>query len=238
MTTPYRIKLHDSHDLKTFVHALEHLQWKLVGISSSVEDDGVEVIYSLKLEVQRKATFFTIVLLLPSVFLNTMSILAFLLPAKEGGRVDFSVNVMVSHYIFLLIMMDSLPPTGGSLPLLGIYILGSNGIVVFIVIMSLLMMKLASYIDNQNDLPNVVEYLCRLNGKAQKGRNKDTFKNNTNKNLTEGDRMNVRNYHTVDELINFLNKITIIITLTSHVLLVSVIVVYLVTHKKASSNTA
>ena len=157
-----------------------------------------------------------------------MSIAAFLLPSEDSGRVDFSVNVMLSHYIFLLIMMDSLPPSGGTVPLLGIYILGSNGIVVFIVLSNLLIIRLAMYKDEQRELPRLLKCQFWL-GRIQNNRRKKTTSKskgirnqvevNTESSQNEGDEVPLNERVAIDEIINCITKITVIVTLTSHVFL-------------------
>ncbi|XP_075045725.1 5-hydroxytryptamine receptor 3A-like [Mixophyes fleayi] len=85
--------------------------------------------------IRRRPLFYTVNLIMPSMFLMIMDIAGFYLPPESGERVSFKITLLLGYSVFLIIVSDKLPAAGA--PLIGVY---------FIVCMVLLVINLAESI--------------------------------------------------------------------------------------------
>jgi len=69
--------------------------------------------------IRRRPLFYTVNLLLPSIFLMVMDVVGFYLPPDSGERVSFKVTLMLGYSVFLIIVSDTLPATAIGTPLIG-----------------------------------------------------------------------------------------------------------------------
>lgn len=69
--------------------------------------------------IRRRPLFYTINLLLPSIFLMVMDIVGFYLPPNSGERVSFKITLLLGYSVFLIIVSDTLPATAVGTPLIG-----------------------------------------------------------------------------------------------------------------------
>lgn len=63
--------------------------------------------------------FYTVNLLLPSIFLMVMDVVGFYLPPDSGERVSFKITLLLGYSVFLIIVSDTLPATAIGTPLIG-----------------------------------------------------------------------------------------------------------------------
>lgn len=69
--------------------------------------------------IRRRPLFYTVSLLLPSIFLMVMDIVGFYLPPNSGERVSFKITLLLGYSVFLIIVSDTLPATAVGTPLIG-----------------------------------------------------------------------------------------------------------------------
>ena len=69
--------------------------------------------------IRRRPLFYTVSLLLPSIFLMFMDIVGFYLPPDSGERVSFKITLLLGYSVFLIIVSDTLPATAIGTPLIG-----------------------------------------------------------------------------------------------------------------------
>lgn len=69
--------------------------------------------------IRRRPLFYTVNLLLPSIFLMVMDIVGFFLPPDSGERVSFKITLLLGYSVFLIIVSDTLPATAIGTPLIG-----------------------------------------------------------------------------------------------------------------------
>lgn len=69
--------------------------------------------------IRRRPLFYTVNLLLPSIFLMVMDIVGFYLPPDSGERVSFKITLLLGYSVFLIIVSDTLPATAIGTPLIG-----------------------------------------------------------------------------------------------------------------------
>ncbi|XP_065566595.1 acetylcholine receptor subunit alpha-like 1 isoform X2 [Artemia franciscana] len=73
--------------------------------------------------IRRKTLFYTVNLIIPCVGISFLSILVFYLPSDSGEKVSLCVNILLSLTVFFLVLVEIIPPTSNSVPLLGKYLL-------------------------------------------------------------------------------------------------------------------
>lgn len=75
--------------------------------------------FVLQVVIRRRPLFYTVSLLLPSIFLMVMDIVGFYLPPDSGERVSFKITLLLGYSVFLIIVSDTLPATAIGTPLIG-----------------------------------------------------------------------------------------------------------------------
>uniref|UniRef100_A0AC34GN31 Uncharacterized protein n=1 Tax=Panagrolaimus sp. ES5 TaxID=591445 RepID=A0AC34GN31_9BILA len=76
-----------------------------------------------QLRIRRKTLFYTVVLILPTVFMAFLSLSVFILPTDSAEKMSLTINVLLSIVVFLLLVSKILPPTSLTIPLLAKYLL-------------------------------------------------------------------------------------------------------------------
>lgn len=79
-------------------------------------------VLTFSINLKRKFVFTCYVLILPCVFLATLSLLVFLMPPDRPDRTSLAMSTFSSFLVLLLILVESAPPTASNIPLLGKFI--------------------------------------------------------------------------------------------------------------------
>lgn len=87
--------------------------------SLSLSAVTVAVTLLAQVVIRRRPLFYTVNLLLPSIFLMVMDIVGFYLPPDSGERVSFKITLLLGYSVFLIIVSDTLPATAIGTPLIG-----------------------------------------------------------------------------------------------------------------------
>ncbi|XP_072472929.1 5-hydroxytryptamine receptor 3A [Notamacropus eugenii] len=132
---PEKVKL----DKSVFMNQGE---WELLYVLTQFREFSVESSESFAemkfyVVIRRRPLFYTVNLLLPSIFLMVMDIVGFYLPPDSGERVSFKITLLLGYSVFLIIVSDTLPATAIGTPLIGVY---------FVVCMALLVISLTETI--------------------------------------------------------------------------------------------
>ncbi len=69
--------------------------------------------------LHRKPLFYVFNLGIPIVLLLGIGGLAFILPPDSGDKISLSVTVFLALTVFIMVVMDNLPPTSQAIPYLG-----------------------------------------------------------------------------------------------------------------------
>ncbi|XP_010780064.1 5-hydroxytryptamine receptor 3A-like [Notothenia coriiceps] len=98
-------------------------EWELLHILSnykifSVDNDDYYAEMKFHVVIRRRPLFYTVNLLLPSMFLMVMDIVGFYLPPDSGERVSFKITLLLGYSVFLIIVSDTLPATAIGTPLI------------------------------------------------------------------------------------------------------------------------
>ncbi|XP_059197464.1 5-hydroxytryptamine receptor 3C-like [Centropristis striata] len=100
-------------------------EWELVDIKAGsttlviIDGSYSEIKYYIIL--RRRPILYVVNLLIPSCFLIALDLFSFLLPPHSVDRSAFKMTLILGYTVFLLIMNDLLPVTGGSTPLMNVF---------------------------------------------------------------------------------------------------------------------
>ncbi|NXG78560.1 5HT3A protein, partial [Baryphthengus martii] len=139
-------------------------EWELLYVLSSFQEFSVKSSDSYAemkfyVVIRRRPLFYTVSLLLPSIFLMVMDIVGFYLPPNSGERVSFKITLLLGYSVFLIIVSDTLPATAVGTPLIGIYFVVCMALLVISLTETILIVRLVHKQDLQ---PHVPEWVKRL----------------------------------------------------------------------------
>uniref|UniRef100_A0A3Q3EYA6 5-hydroxytryptamine receptor 3A n=1 Tax=Labrus bergylta TaxID=56723 RepID=A0A3Q3EYA6_9LABR len=150
-----------SEDKSVFMNQGE---WELLHILSnykifSVDNDDYYAEMKFHVVIRRRPLFYTVNLLLPSIFLMVMDIVGFYLPPDSGERVSFKITLLLGYSVFLIIVSDTLPATAIGTPLIGVYFVVCMALLVISLTETVLIVRLVHKQDLQPPVPHWVKYL-------------------------------------------------------------------------------
>uniref|UniRef100_A0A3P9PLX1 5-hydroxytryptamine receptor 3A n=1 Tax=Poecilia reticulata TaxID=8081 RepID=A0A3P9PLX1_POERE len=139
-------------------------EWELLHILSnykifSVDNDDYYAEMKFHVVIRRRPLFYTVNLLLPSIFLMVMDIVGFFLPPDSGERVSFKITLLLGYSVFLIIVSDTLPATAIGTPLIGVYFVVCMALLVISLTETVLIVRLVHKQDLQPPVPHWVKYL-------------------------------------------------------------------------------
>uniref|UniRef100_A0A8C8AEY5 5-hydroxytryptamine receptor 3A n=1 Tax=Otus sunia TaxID=257818 RepID=A0A8C8AEY5_9STRI len=135
------------------LYVLSHFQEFSVKSSDSYAEMKFYVV------IRRRPLFYTVSLLLPSIFLMVMDIVGFYLPPNSGERVSFKITLLLGYSVFLIIVSDTLPATAVGTPLIGIYFVVCMALLVISLTQTILIVRLVHQPDLQPHVPEWVKHL-------------------------------------------------------------------------------
>ena len=106
---------------------VENGEWELVSLKLDTDPRVLTVegsiitypIYTVTVELQRKPSFYVMILMLPSILVSLISVIGFLLPSESGEKVSLQLTALLSYSLVFLVIVDIIPPVGGNFPLIG-----------------------------------------------------------------------------------------------------------------------
>ena len=104
----------------------ENGEWDVMDISVERQDlvydccpDDVYPQVTYTITMKRKILYYIMNLILPMAFLSFMTLMVFHIPPEAGERLSVGITLLLSYFIFLLMIFDSLPNTSESVALIG-----------------------------------------------------------------------------------------------------------------------
>ncbi|XP_061870120.1 5-hydroxytryptamine receptor 3A-like [Colius striatus] len=139
-------------------------EWELLYVLSCFQEFSVKSSDSYAemkfyVVIRRRPLFYTVSLLLPSIFLMVMDIIGFYLPPNSGERVSFKITLLLGYSVFLIIVSDTLPATAVGTPLIGIYFVVCMALLVISLTETILIVRLVHKQDLQPHVPEWVKHL-------------------------------------------------------------------------------
>uniref|UniRef100_A0A4W5QPC3 5-hydroxytryptamine receptor 3A n=1 Tax=Hucho hucho TaxID=62062 RepID=A0A4W5QPC3_9TELE len=133
-------------------------EWELLHVLSKYKRfslDNIDSYAEMKFNVviRRRPLFYTVNLLLPSIFLMVMDLVGFYLPPDSGERVSFKITLLLGYSVFLIIVSDTLPATAIGTPLIGVYFVVCMALLVISLTETVLIVRLVHKQDLQPHVP-------------------------------------------------------------------------------------
>jgi len=94
------------------------------------------------LKIRRKPLFYIVNLIIPCVGIFYLSILVFYLPAQSGEKTALAIAILVSQTLYFTLVIEVIPATSLTLPLLGRYLLFSMVLIAVSVCLATIVLNL------------------------------------------------------------------------------------------------
>ncbi|XP_021345928.1 neuronal acetylcholine receptor subunit alpha-10-like isoform X2 [Mizuhopecten yessoensis] len=104
-----------------------------------------------KIHMKRKPNFYVINLILPSMFVMTLTISVLIVPVESGEKLSFAVSLLLALAVFQLMLADNLPPSAETVPLIAGYFAISEGLVSFVCLMTIVVLNI--HYKGEKELP-------------------------------------------------------------------------------------
>ena len=119
----------------------ENGEWELLNLTLNTKQLMVPIYlptniiiyptFEIVFELQRKPSFYTMILMLPSLLVTFISVIGFLLPSESGEKVSLQLTPLLSYMLLLLVLVDIIPSVGGNFPLIGKFVCWSIAIILW-----------------------------------------------------------------------------------------------------------
>jgi hypothetical protein len=75
--------------------------------------------------MKRRSLFYMFNLIIPNFLIALLAFFSFYIPVECGERISFVMTVLLSMFVFLLLVAESIPPTSDAVPAIGVYFTSS-----------------------------------------------------------------------------------------------------------------
>ncbi len=72
--------------------------------------------------LQRKPAYFITYLIAPCIMLGFLNLFVFVLPPNSGEKISLGITIIMSYFIFLVIIVENLPQNSDNIPIFAIYL--------------------------------------------------------------------------------------------------------------------
>jgi hypothetical protein len=99
--------------------------WHLVDVvvePNPVYYETLQMTYTLitiTIKLKRKALYYWLNVIIPCLLLNCLGIGLFILPADSGEKVGFGLGILLTVFVFAIIVNENIPKTSDFTPILG-----------------------------------------------------------------------------------------------------------------------
>ena len=159
----------------------DHEQWKLTSFTVSFDDVFYPIsgltygAIDFKITLVRKANFYLVNLILPSIMLSLLECVTFILPEQQVIRIQLSVLLLLAYTMFLSVIQNDLPRSSDQTPLLTIYVTLMIIFIAMAITFQCLVMMMINKATNGSKVPGCLAILFRYDGKS-----KEEIDNNSN----------------------------------------------------------
>ena len=116
----------DAIDMSSFV---TNSEWDIMEVTARVHskhtNNTIEFRPDIKyyVNIRRKTLFYTVNLIIPCIGMSFLTVIVFGLPSESGEKITLSISILLALTFFFLLLVDILPPTSITVPLLGKYLI-------------------------------------------------------------------------------------------------------------------
>ena len=125
----------DEMDLSAFVRSIE---WDIVSAPIQYNETyyttetGEYIKFpsvTFTVNLRRKPLFYILNIISPCLLITFVAVFGFLLPPESGEKVNLSVTVLLSLAVFQLLVLETMPASGETVPLIGeLFVIASESI--------------------------------------------------------------------------------------------------------------
>ena len=83
--------------------------WTLQEYTTSVVTKLNYNLFYFKMKIKRQALYYSVIIILPTIFFAFLNPLVFILPVESGERVSLAMTILLSYAIFLTLVSASIP---------------------------------------------------------------------------------------------------------------------------------
>ncbi|KAL1226707.1 Acetylcholine receptor subunit alpha-like [Trichinella spiralis] len=157
-------RLHEGMDLSYFY---ESSGWDLLELTS----DRHEVLYpgccgqdfyidiTFYITLRRKTLFYTVNLILPCMLIAILTTFVFYLPTSCRDKITFSISILVTLIVFVLVLVDLIPPTSLVIPLIAKFLLFTLSLVTVSIIVSVITLDINHRDGCTHKMPKWIRWL-------------------------------------------------------------------------------
>ncbi|XP_077402842.1 5-hydroxytryptamine receptor 3B [Vanacampus margaritifer] len=139
-----------ANDQKEFMNDGE---WELLSIPSRywrLQQDHADYAHvCFHVLIRRRPLLYVVGLLIPSIFLMLVDVMSFYLPASSGTRIGFKISTLLGYTLFRVNLMDELPATAVTTPLIGVFFAVCMALLMLSLIKSILVVKLLHHSEKE-----------------------------------------------------------------------------------------
>ncbi|XP_002742302.1 neuronal acetylcholine receptor subunit beta-4-like [Saccoglossus kowalevskii] len=156
----------------TLENYLPNVEWDIVDSNATaiakhfqgVDDSFTTIVISM--DIKRKPLYYTVNLILPCVVVSLLTIVVFCLPSMSSDKVSLSISLLLTIYVFNILVIDLLPATSLELPLLTVYLIFSMGLIGLSVALTTLVSRIYSKGEHAKAVPQFLRtiFLGKLAG--------------------------------------------------------------------------
>lgn len=94
------------------------------------------------INIKRRSLFYMFNLIIPNFLIALLAFFSFYIPVECGERISFVMTVLLSMFVFLLLVAESIPPTSEAVPAIGVYFTSSIILVALALVATGLVLKI------------------------------------------------------------------------------------------------
>ncbi|XP_078000551.1 neuronal acetylcholine receptor subunit alpha-4-like [Glandiceps talaboti] len=107
----------------------------------------------ITIDIQRKPLYYVLNVILPCIVVSVLSTVSFCLPSSSPEKLDLSISLLLTMYVFNLLVIDLLPATSSSVPYLTRYLLFNMSMIGCSVASTMLVLKVHKRQSNDRKMP-------------------------------------------------------------------------------------
>ncbi|XP_070580508.1 neuronal acetylcholine receptor subunit beta-3-like [Ptychodera flava] len=118
----------------------------------TTKEPYTDVIFDIT--IKRKPLYYAANLIIPCVLVNFLTVVVFSLPSDSSEKVNLSISLLLTLYVFSLLVAELLPPTSNMVPMLTAYLIFSMMLIAVSVSMTTLVAMLCENADSRRHVPH------------------------------------------------------------------------------------
>ncbi|XP_078000146.1 neuronal acetylcholine receptor subunit beta-4-like [Glandiceps talaboti] len=154
-----QVRLFAGQDNATLENYLPNVEWDIIDSNATAvakHFQGVDDTFTtilITMDIRRKPLYYIVNLILPCVVVSLLTVVVFCLPSMSSDKVSLSISLLLTIYVFNILVIDLLPATSLELPLVTVYLIFSMGLIGLSVALTTLVSRIYSRGDSAKPVP-------------------------------------------------------------------------------------